>query len=97
MFAKLTKCLSTGISNFADFSQTQLLRALSKKYPDFLEVLEVLESIDGPPQNEDEVESPDNQTDGRWRPMVLTIGKLSNLKKKSEKITFLGFRGFRSK
>ena len=74
MFAKLTKCLSTGISNFADFSQTQLLRALSKKYPDFLEVLEVLESIDGPPQNEDEVESPDNQTDGRWRPMVLTIG-----------------------
>jgi len=81
MFAKLTKCLSTGISNFADFSQTQLLRALSKKYPDFLEVLEVLESIDGPPQNEDEVESPDNQTDGRWRPMVLTIGLLYKLQK----------------
>ena len=73
MFSKLTKCISTGISNFADFSQSQLLRALSKKYPDFLEVLEVLESIDGP-QNVDEVESPDDQDDGRWHQMLLTIG-----------------------
>lgn len=79
MFSKLTKCLSTGLSNFADFSQTQLLKALSKKYPDFNEVLEVLESIDGPPANVDEVESPED--DGRWRPMVLTIGLLYKLQK----------------
>ena len=63
----------------ADFSQAQLLKALSKKYPDFNEVLEVLESIDGPPANVDEVESPED--DGRWRPMVLTIGLLYKLQK----------------
>ena len=75
MFAKLTKCLSTGLSNIAEFSQTQMLKALSKKYPDFLEVLEVLEGINGNPAIEVDG-SGEVEDDGRWRPMLLTMGKI---------------------
>ena len=78
MFSKLTQCLSTGVSNFTDFSQKQMLRVLAKKYPDFLEVLDVLEALDGP--EKDEVEgAAEVQDDGRWRPMLLTMGKFHNL------------------
>ena len=45
MFKKLTSCLSTGLSKVVDVSQTQIIDALSRRYPDIGEVLEVLERI----------------------------------------------------
>ena len=79
MFAKLTQCLSTGVSNFTDFSQKQMLRVLSKKYPDFLEVLDVLEALDGPEKGEVDGATAEVEDDGRWRPMLLTMGNFQRL------------------
>ena len=45
MFKKLTKALSTGIEKVLEFSQTQISEALLQRYPDFNEVIEVLEKL----------------------------------------------------
>jgi len=88
MFKKLTSCLSTGLSKVADFSQTQMLDALSRRYPDIQEVLDVLEKITGA-QNE-AIEGPSGETedvpdDGKWRPILLTMGLLYKLQKIHER------------
>jgi len=85
MFKKLTSCLSTGLSKVVDVSQTQIIDALSRRYPDIGEVLEVLERIKnesneaiGGPSS---VETEEAVDDGRWRPILLTIGLLYKLQK----------------
>jgi len=85
MFKKLTSCLTTGLSKVVDVSQTQIIDALSRRYPDIGEVLEVLEriknesneAIEGPSS----VETEEAVDDGRWRPILLTIGLLYKLQK----------------
>ena len=80
MFKKLTNCLSVGFEKAVDFSQNQLTDSLSRKYPDIGEVLEVLERLKGQSaieHNEDEAD----KSDGKWRPMLLTIGLLYKLQK----------------
>ena len=80
MFKKLTSCLSSGLTKALDYSQTQMLDTLSRRYPDIGEVLEVLERLQG----KEAIEGPSDevdQDDGRWRPILLTVGLLYKLQK----------------
>ena len=45
MFKKFTSALSTGLDKVVDYSQAQILVALTKRYPDISEVQELLAHI----------------------------------------------------
>ena len=45
MFKKFTSALSTGLDKVVDYSQAQILVALTKRYPDIGEVQELLALI----------------------------------------------------
>ena len=45
MFKKFTSALSTGLDKVVDYSQAQILVALTKRYPDIGEVQELLAHI----------------------------------------------------
>ena len=45
MFKKFTSALSTGLDKVVDYSQAQILVALTKRYPDIGEVQELLTLI----------------------------------------------------
>ncbi len=88
MFKKLTKVLSTGLEKVVDYAQTQVVDTLSRRYPDIDEVLTVLEGLTGNQHLEAiegpkdlEVEQEDHVDDGRWRPVLLTVGLLYKLQK----------------
>ena len=78
MLKKLTNCVSLGFEKIVDFSQNQMFELLSKRYPDINEVLEVLDRLKG---DENAIDGPKEEIvdDGRWRPMLLTIGLLYKL------------------
>lgn len=86
MLKKLGHCLSLGLGKAVDFSQNQAKDALSRRYPDINEVLEVLERLKGVDQAA--IECTDSSAsgsvqadDGRWRPIILTVGLLYKLQK----------------
>jgi len=83
MFKKLTACVTTGLEKVTEFSQKQISDALLSRYPDINEVLEVLQRIKG--EANEAIEGPDGEgdvvDDGRWRPILLTIGLLYKLQK----------------
>jgi len=85
MFKKFTSALSSGLDKVVDYSQAQILVALTKRYPDIGEVQELLalisnesnEAIEGPEGADEE----DVVDDGKWRPILLTVGLLYKLQK----------------
>ena len=55
MFKKLGKFVTEGLNKALDFTQTQTLGALTHRYPDINEVLEVFERLKG---NQNAIEGP---------------------------------------
>ena len=55
MFKKLGKFVTEGLTKALDFTQTQTLGALTHRYPDINEVLEVFERLKG---NQNAIEGP---------------------------------------
>jgi hypothetical protein len=79
-FKKIGSSFKSALGKAVDFTQDKAMAALSKKYPDMAEVMGVLDRIKGD-SDEEQIDGPEAEDDGRWRPFLLTMGLLYKLQR----------------
>ncbi len=83
-FSKMGSSLRSGLDSAMDYMGGACNSLLSKKYPEIEEVLDTLTEMKATYVKSDDVDGdgePDGEDDGKWRPMLLTLGLLYKLQR----------------